>query len=95
MPSLQNLSSLKFLRVCLFCKSDSSINVLYSTLGVLKLDDIIMEHAKFLFKFNNDMLSDYFKDYFVELETIHYYHTCQKTKKIFFTLLPVQNGGER
>ena len=30
------------------------------------------------------MLPDYFKNYFVILETIHHYHTRQKTKKDFF-----------
>ena len=30
------------------------------------------------------MLPDYFKNYFVKLETIHHYHTRQKTKKDFF-----------
>ena len=54
-----------------------------------------MEYVKFLFRFNNNMLPDYFKNYFVKLETIHRYHTCQKTKKDLFILLPVQNGGER
>ena len=43
-----------------------------------------MEHAKFLFRFNINMLPDYFKNYFVKLETIHRYHTHQKPKKIFF-----------
>ena len=43
-----------------------------------------MEHAKFLFRFNNNILPDYFKNYFVKLETIHHYHTRQKNKKDFF-----------
>ena len=43
-----------------------------------------MEHAKFLFRFYNKMLPDYFKNYFVKLKTIHHYHTCQKNKKDFF-----------
>ena len=55
-----------FLNASLFRKSNCPINVLYSTFGVLKLDDMIdMEHAKFLFRFNNNMLLDYFKNYFV------------------------------
>ena len=81
-----------FLRASLFRKSDCPINVLYSTFGVLKLDDMIdMEHVKFLFRFNNNMFLDYFKNYFVTLETIH----IKKSKKIFFTLLLAQNGGEK
>ena len=51
--------------------------------------------AKFLFRFNNNMLPDYLKNYFVKLETVYYYHTRQKTKNIFFTLLLAQNEGER
>ena len=63
----------RFLRASLFCKSDCPINVLYSTFGVLKLNDMIdMKHAKFLFRFNNNMLPDYFRIYFVKLETIHH-----------------------
>ena len=42
---------------------------------------IDMEHAKFLFRFNNKMLPYYFKNYLVKLETICHYHTRQKTKK--------------
>ena len=30
------------------------------------------------------MLPDYFKNYFVKLETIHHYHTRQKIQKDFF-----------
>ena len=76
----------RLLRSSLFCKNDCSINDLYSTFGVLKLDDMIdMEHAKFLFRFNNNnILPDHFKNYFVKQETIHHYHTRQKTEKDFF-----------
>ena len=63
----------RFLRASLFRKSGCPINVLYSTFCVLKLDDVIdAEHVKFLFRFNNNnVLPDYFKNYFVKLETIH------------------------
>ena len=75
----------RFLRASLFRKSDRPINVLYSTFGVLKLDDMIdLEHAKFLFRFNDNTLPDYLKNYFVKLETVYHYHTRQKTKKDFF-----------
>ena len=75
----------RFLRASLFRKSGCPINALYSTFGVLKLDDMIdIEHSKFLFRFNNNMFPDCFKNYFVKLETIHHYHTRQKTKKDFF-----------
>ena len=43
-----------------------------------------MVHAKFLFRFNNNnMFSDYLKNYFVILEIIHHYHKRQNTKKNF------------
>ena len=45
---------------------------------------IDMECAKFSFRFNNIMLSNYFKNYLVKLETIHHYQTGQKNKKDFF-----------
>ena len=46
----------RFLRASLFRKSDCPIKVLYSTFNILKLDDMIdMEHAKFLFRFKNNM----------------------------------------
>ena len=52
----------------------------------MKLNDMIdMEHTKFLVRFNNNVLSYYFKNYFVKLETIHHYHTRQKTKTKFFS----------
>ena len=86
----------RFLRASLFRKSDCPINVLYSTFGVLKLDDMInMEHTKFLFRFNNNMLSDYFKNYFVKLETIHHYHTRQKNKQRFFSHFCSYRMGEK
>ena len=56
---------------------------------------IDMEHAKFLFRFINSMLPNYFKIYFVKLEIIYHYQTRQNTKKDFFILLLLQNGGER
>ena len=88
MPSLQTKFILqhRFLRASLFRKSDCPINVLYSTFSVLKFDDMIdIEHTKFLFRFSNNMLPDYFKNYFVKLETLHYYHIRQKTQKRFFS----------
>ena len=84
----------RFLRASLLRKSDCLINVLYSTFGVLKLDDMNgMEQVKFLFRFNNNMLPDYSKNYFVKLKTIHHYHTRQNTKKdIFHTFARTEWG---
>ena len=44
---------------------------------------IDMTYVNFLFRFNNFMLPDYFKNYFVKLEAIRYYHKRQKNKKDF------------
>ena len=68
---LYNLKILqnKILRAILFCSSRSPTNLLYSKLKVLKLDDMInMEIAKFMFKFNNQMLPDFFNKYFTKLD---------------------------
>ena len=74
-----------FFRASLFCKSVRPVNVFYSTFGVLQLNDVIdMKHATFLIRFINNMLPGCFKNYFVKLETIHHYHTRQKSKKDFF-----------
>ena len=53
---------------------------------------IDMEQVKFLFRFNNNMLPDYLKNYFVKLKTVHHYHKHQKNIKDFSTLLLVHNG---
>ena len=77
-------------------KSDCPIIVQYSTFGVLKLDDMIdIEHAKFSFRFNNNMLPDYFKNCSVKLQTIHHYHTRQKTKNDFFLRFGLYRTGEK
>ena len=39
------------------------------------------------------MLSHYFKNYFVKLETIHCYHTHRKTKKNFFNIFACTEWG--
>jgi len=36
---------------------------------------ISMEYAKFIFKFNNKVLPDYFDNYFIKLENVHSYNT--------------------
>ena len=43
-----------------------------------------MEIAKFMFKFNNQMLSDFFNNYFANLDNIYNYNTRQKTSAKFF-----------
>ena len=43
-----------------------------------------MEIAKFMFKFNYQMLSDIFNYYFTKLDNAHNYNTRQKTQAEFF-----------
>jgi len=48
---------------------------------------IQMEFAKFLFKFNNQMLPNSFDEYFIKLGKIHNYNTRQKQRNEFFSIL--------
>ena len=69
----------KTLRAILFCPSRSPTNLPYSKLKVLKLDDTInMEIVKFMFKFNNQMLPDFFNNCSTKLDNVHNYNTRQK-----------------
>ena len=43
-----------------------------------------MEIAKFRFKFNNQMLPDFFNNYFTKLDNVHIYNTRQKNRAEFF-----------
>jgi len=45
---------------------------------------ISMEFAKFMFKYNNQMLLNSFNDYFVKLENIHKQNTRQKCRNEYF-----------
>ena len=79
--TLQN----RFLRASLFRPSRFSVNALYFEFEVLKLDDMIdTEYAKFLFRFSDNMLQNYFNSYFTSLDSIHHHYTRQKSKKDFF-----------
>ena len=74
---LYNLKILqnKILRAILFYSSRSPTNLLNSKLKVLKLDNMInMEIAKLMFKFNQ-MLPDFFNNYFTKLDHVHNYNT--------------------
>ena len=74
-----------FLRASLFQKRRYPLYVMYSKFGVLKFDDMLkMEYAKFSHKFSSNMLPEYFKNYFIDLDTIHKINTRQKTKKNYF-----------
>lgn len=75
----------RFLRASLFRHRRSSSNALYSEFGVLKLDDMItMEYAKFLYRFSNNMLPEYFNNYFTDLKLVHQHNTRQSNKKNFY-----------
>ena len=79
---LHNLKILqnKILKAILFCPSRFPTNLLYSKMKVLKLDDMInMEIAKFMLKFNNQMLQDFFNNCFTKLDNVHNYKIRQKT----------------
>ena len=43
-----------------------------------------MEIAKFMFKFNNQMLPYFFNNYSTKLDNVHNYNTEQKTLAEFF-----------
>ena len=43
-----------------------------------------MEIAKFKSKFNNQMFSDFFNNYFTKLDNVYNYNTRQKTRTKFF-----------
>jgi len=56
----------KFLRASQLCFNRSPTNLSYSNAKVLKLQDMInMEFAKFMFKYNNQMLPNSFDFYFI------------------------------
>ena len=43
-----------------------------------------MEIAKFIFKFNNQMLPEFFNNYFTKLDNVHNYNIRQKSQAEFF-----------
>ena len=43
-----------------------------------------MEIAKFMFKFNNQMLPSFFDSYFIKLDKVHNYNTKQKSRNEFY-----------
>ena len=72
------------LRACLFRPLHHPTNSLYSDCSVSKLEDTTkMEFAKFMFKFNNNMLPTFFNNYFLKLDKVHNYNTGQKLARIF------------
>ena len=43
-----------------------------------------MEIAEFMFKFNNQVLPDFFNNYFTKLGNVYIYNTRQKTRAEYF-----------
>ena len=43
-----------------------------------------MEFAKFIFKFNNQMMPNFFDDYFAKLDNVYDYNTRPKIRVKFF-----------
>ena len=84
----------KIIRACLFCPLQYHTNLLYCRFNVLKLKDMInMEIAKFMFKFNNNMLPSSFDNYFTRLDEVHNYNTRQKMRNEYFqTYIGSENG---
>ena len=75
----------KIIRVGLFCHKRTLIGNLYVNFHVLKLSDLIkLEYVKFMYRFENNLLSVSFKKYFTNLDCIHAYDTCSKQKSKYF-----------
>ena len=73
------------LRACLFRPRNYPTTSLYSKLKVLKINDMFqMEIAKFMFKFNNQMLPSFFNSYFIKLDKVHNYNTRQNSRNEFY-----------
>ena len=55
-----------------------------------------MEIAKFMFKFNNQMLPDFFNNYFAKLDNVHIIIISDKKLELnFFMILLLLNQGEK
>ena len=84
------------LRACLFRPRNYPTTSLYSKLKVLKIKDMFqMEIAKFMFKFNNQMLPSFFDSYFVKLDKVHNYNTRQKSRNEFYQSFVGSEIGEK
>ena len=78
----------------LFCSKQDRTNSLHSKLKILKPKDMIaMEYAKFIIKFNNQMLPDSFNYYFTTLENVHKYNTKQKQRNEYFQFRIFSESG--
>ena len=54
-----------------------------------------MEYAKFMFKFYNHLLPNFFNNCFTNLKTIHNHNTRQKNRKEFYQKCVDTEQGEK
>ena len=86
----------KIIRACYFRPRFQHSILLYSKLGVLKLNDMIkMELAKFIFKFKNQMLPSSFNNYFMNLNQVHKYIIRQKFRNDFYQFYVGSKSGKK
>jgi len=86
----------KILRACLFSSTKYKTNLLYSRLKILKIEDMIeMQYAKFMFKFNNQMLPTSFNNYFIILDNVHNHNTRQNIAMNTFRTSLAPKYGEK
>ena len=77
----------KFIHACLFLSKSTNINHLLYEFNVLKINDLIrIDHAKFMFKYINNMLHHVFADYFTQLRQIIKALTNAKHVNCFYQL---------
>jgi len=83
----------KFCKISLFelvssCQGIAQLMFFFKSFQTLTLDDMIkMEHAKFMFKFENNMLPSSFNNYFTKLENVLHYNARQKSSYFHHQLI--------
>ena len=94
--NLISVHQIKFIRASLFCTNRSAINPMYTKFGVLQLKDVIkLEHAKFMYRYENNMLPCSFDNYFTKLENVHNHKTRYKMNNGFFLPRVKTNFGKK
>jgi len=56
---------------------------------------ISMKYAKFMFKFNNQMLPNSFNNHFIKLENVHSYNKRQKIRNEYFQCFILSEVGRK
>ena len=80
----------------MFCPSCFPTNLLYLKPKVFKLDNMInIEIAIFHVKFYNQMLPDFFNNYFTKLDNVYNYKTRQITRAEFFQYSVASESREK